>query len=528
MLKDCMNLLKVQMLRSFNINELMHSKDKTKKRNALLILFSLFIIGIYLIGYICIMSYGLCSIGVPQFVPGYMLAFTSLLTLFLTIFKASSILFGARDYEQLIALPVTTRVIVASRFLSMYISSFVFTFIGMIPSSIIYAFFVPTGISFWIMILLSLFFIPLIPMTIATTLGAIVTAIASRMKHKTLFSVIASTLVTLLFISLSFRAGSMDTSILSQLSVSVSRQINTMYPLAPVYTNAVVGGNIAAFIFFIVFSFAVFAVFVSVVAWKYVSINNLLLSHATKNNFVLTEIKTASPFSALYRKEMRRYLSSSLYILNTGIGYVFMIIAAIVLLFTDIHKLEATLQIPNLEQMLLSTAPLALGIMASVMPTTLSSISLEGKHWWIALSLPVNSKTIFDSKILVNLTLSIPAILISSTLLSIALPFRAIDILLLYVTPIAYVLFSSIIGITINTKLPVFNWNSEVSVIKQGTAALVGMLVWVADSALPIILLFALNQVPGWLITGIMTIVLLILASLLYRRNNRIQLTSIQ
>lgn len=528
MLNNCKLLLRIQLLHTFQLNVLRYSKDKKKKINAVLLTFCYLLIGISILAYVSLLAYSICKIGMAELVPPYILAVTSILTLLFTILKAASILFGAKDYEQLIALPLRPSTIVISRFLTMYLSNLIFVLITMLPSIIIYSMFEPVGIKFILMILISIFFIPLIPMTIATAIGVLITAISSRMKHKTLFTVVISLVATVAVLFISMNANNVDQSMLSDISVTMTEQINKIYPLSPLYSSAIINGNILSFFSFILLSAAVFSLFIVIVSWKYISINSALTSRAAKGTYVLTELQTSSPLKALYKKELRRYLSSALYILNTSIGYLLMMIMSIAILVVGPDQLETSLQIPGFSKTLMIIAPLILSAISCIMPTTVSSISLEGKQWWIALSLPVSSKMVFDSKILVNLTLAIPSLLFSSTLIAIALPFTISGCFLLYLTPLSYILFTSVLGITINANMPTFHWDNEAYVIKQSGATLIAMVIGMLSFAIPLIIIFTVNNVSANVITLITTLVLLGITFLLYTKNNKMKLKMIQ
>jgi len=99
---------------------------------------------------------------------------------------------------------------------------------------------------------------------------------------------------------------------------------------------------------------------------------------------------------------------------------------------------------------------------------------MEGKEWWIVTSLPIKAKTIFDSKILVNLTIIAPFYLIAEIVLMLALKPNLLDMIWLWVLPAIFMLFSCVYGITINLIFPVFNWENEVTVVKQSVAAMIG------------------------------------------------------
>ena len=106
--------------------------------------------------------------------------------------------------------------------------------------------------------------------------------------------------------------------------------------------------------------------------------------------------------------------------------------------------------------------------------TTSSSISLEEKRRYNILSAPLTNAQIYRSKILVNLTLLLPAVFISWILLLICrskLGFDVYDIILTLVVPASFSIFASCFGLFINLKHQKFDWKTEAEVVKQSAAA---------------------------------------------------------
>ncbi|MFR5348272.1 putative ABC transporter permease subunit, partial [Romboutsia timonensis] len=64
------------------------------------------------------------------------------------------------------------------------------------------------------------------------------------------------------------------------------------------------------------------------------------------------------------------------------------------------------------------------GVMSGMASTTPSSISIEGKNLWILKSLPIDIRDIFKAKVSMSLILSIPAIVISSLIISFGLIYQ--------------------------------------------------------------------------------------------------------
>lgn len=525
MIKHCRKLILIQFLGSYGINEAIYSKDFQKKRRFFLLALCFLIIGISTAFFVGVTSYSLCYIGASKIIPGYMFAVTSILILFFTIFKANGFIFQTKNYEMLAAMPIKPSVIVASRFLNMYVGNFLLSLLVMFPSSVVYVIDTKPNTSFYIMTCLSFVTLPLIPMTIATAIAAVIVAISSRMRYKNLVSIVLSLVFTMTILILSFGFGNIKTIDLANIAEILTNKVNELYLLTPLYTNAVVEGNWLSFVLFLLISVFLFVVFVAGVAWKFIEISTALNSHRTKNNYEISELEQSSPLKALYRKELKRYFSSNIYVLNTSIGYLLMIVLAIAILVMGVDKLEDMMQMRGI---LSRAIPFVLSAMSSFTTTTVSSISLEGRQWWIPQSLPVPSKIVFDSKILVNLTLSVPTTFLAVVLISIAIPFDLAGYLWLFLTPMVYNFFIAVIGIFINAKMPVFHWENEAVVVKQSVAVFICMLIGFLSVGIPLILLIIFPGISANIITGFFTVLLAIITILFYNRNNKFDLREIE
>ena len=146
---------------------------------------------------------------------------------------------------------------------------------------------------------------------------------------------------------------------------------------------------------------------------------------------------------------------------------------------------------------------LVFSILCVLSSTTNSAISLEGKSFWILKMLPVSLDKIFISKIMVNLTILIPTIIIGGTFFGIILHLSFIEFLFIYLTPLAYGIFASVNGLLLNITFPRFDYESEVRVIKQSMAVFLTILVGVIMVFVPFNLL-DININSIMLITSVM------------------------
>lgn len=171
--------------------------------------------------------------------------------------------------------------------------------------------------------------------------------------------------------------------------------------------------------------------------------------------------------------------------------------------------------------------PFAIASVFCMMTTTSTSISMEGKNWWIVKSLPLSVKNILDAKILMNLLLMLPFYLLSELLLVFALKPDVWEFLWLVLIPAAMILFSCVYGITINLHFPVLEWESEVSVVKQSASAVLGGM---GGFVLAILCAIGTALIPsayaGFLKAGICASILLATV-LLYWKNNGYNICSL-
>ena len=160
-------LLKMQFYNLFGINRIFHSHNKKEKQCIMVLgVSALFTIGLIIV-YSTIISMSLASMGATKILPTISTLICSLITLILTFLKSSGVLVGLRDYDMIMSLPVKNLEVVLSRLTMVYLTNFSISVIVVLPSVIIFRINAETGISGNIIFLLSLLFLPIIPMIIS-------------------------------------------------------------------------------------------------------------------------------------------------------------------------------------------------------------------------------------------------------------------------------------------------------------------------------------------------------------------------
>jgi ABC-2 type transport system permease protein len=128
----------------------------------------------------------------------------------------------------------------------------------------------------------------------------------------------------------------------------------------------------------------------------------------------------------------------------------------------------------------------------------------------------VSVKSVFWSKLAVNLTLSIPAIIINSAIFAYVFKFSIEQTLLIFIVPFAYAFFTALMGLAANLAFPNFSWSSEIVVIKQSAAVILSALVGIASVAIPLILMFTIDTLSPTFLTYGTLVFLMITSMILY------------
>lgn len=468
-MKKVIRLARVQ-LWSVLADTLSIGRFKNKKPGLIYLGVGAFTIGMSLLSffYNIIIGSGLLIFDSIDLLPPMMMSVTCIVLLMTTIWKVKGIVFGFRDYDTVMSMPVSTAGIVASRLIILYTINMLFVIIIVLPMMLAYGILVRPSPLFYILGLVSMLFLPLVPIVVASFIGTVIAYAASKFRHHNLVNILFSVGLVMVVLDLSFTMGESGEELVD-MGKTLTAQVFSLYPLAKLYYGAVVGLDIVDFLLFTGVSALAFLLYIWLVQRIFKRLNTALMTGRTGSRFKLGRLKAASPLKALYRKELKRYFSSTPYVLNTGIGIVMLTVAVLALFFVD----PATLFGEDLpEKYIKIIAPVILSFCIMMSSTTMASISLEGRNLWILKSLPVEPGTIYLAKILVNLTILSP-VPVNALLLGVALGLDAPVILCMILFATLCGLFVSCFGLLVNLILPNFQWNNETIVVKQSAATMI-------------------------------------------------------
>ncbi|WP_291648447.1 ABC transporter permease [Clostridium sp.] len=490
------SLFKTTFINSVGINKIFKEKSKSERiRNisiATIILISVISVGFIAVEYSKLLADGLESMGFIDLllVMGFILSV--MMIFFTSIYKAQGILFSSKDYDLLMSLPIKRSTILINKMTQLLGINYLFLLFVFIPPAFVYFSKVELSYVFFIYLFLVFLALPLIPIVVSSIIAFIISYISSRMKHKNLVINSATLLFILLIMLLSFKSGNLVEKLIIN-SSSLSSGILKLYPPAIYGVNALINLDFKDLVIFISLSILIFSIFVFVFNRSFKVINSKLQESFKKSNYKIDKMTTSSQIVALTKKEMKRYFSSPVYVLNTIIGPVLLLIAAISTLFMGKEILFKVIEIEVVDSIIpLFIIAFVCGIL-SLSCTTNSSISMEGKNLWILKSSPIKVIDIFKGKIMLNLILIIPAGLISDIIFFFSMELSLIELVWLIIITILYSLIISILGIVVNNFFPNLNWTSETAVVKQSISVIIQMIISVIIVGLPILLFITLE-----------------------------------
>lgn len=487
----CWLLVKNRLIAQLGINVFRYEKDKRKKNNKIATTIAILVCLVMAVGYCGAMAYGYASVGLSELIPGIAVVISSVLTLFFTMFKAHGELFGFKDYDRVMSLPIPVRTIINSRFLNMYLWNTFFTLIIMVPMGIVYAIFVKPSLDFYLIWLAGLFLACLIPTTIAALLGAAITAISSKFKYASA----SSTILTIVFIIavmvlpmtitsgntgpgqlFDAETGNLNEEAFSALAPVISDAVHRIYPPAKLFTEAIADGKLLSFVLFAGISVGWYALFVLVLSARYKQINTAITSRGNRADYKLETLQQGSMCFALYKKTILRILKSTICATNLLVGCVLAVLLASALLIVGPEKVVQGLEMPDFMFYAGNAACYVIAAMVAMTNTAAVSLALEGKNIWLIKSLPVPPKTLYNSYLLTNLTFTVPTSVVCSLLFSISLKTGLTGTVLMFLTPLSFSLFTAVAGIFIGNRMAYYDWQDVTQLVKGSLMSMVGML----------------------------------------------------
>jgi ABC-2 type transport system permease protein len=485
-MKGFKQLCGLQLKSLLNINKARFSKDPKEKRRAWMSVIVIVFLSLYFVFIFGVQVSAVSGYVQPEAILSLGVIACIMLTLITSVASGYSVLFGGKDHDAVLSLPVGKRAIVLSRLLLLYVSA-VINMIMFVPGTLI-AYIRLAEISAGMILSYALMILtaPMVPIALGSLISVLLALFSTLFKKKNIIGIITNLLFFFgMFFAIFFANTSMAIG-------NMASGLGSIYPPLQWFIYGV-GGNWAYTAVFVLLNLASIVLLGLIAAKLFGPLYDRINAVRQKRGYKFKGAEASSISKALYRREWRRFTASPIFVLNVMSGPIMGTILCIGAIFFIKGDIKQMVTMPEIMPMIAAIVSVALGFFVSMSPATSCLISAEGNRLWLLKSLPVSGGLALRAKLRMNNTMMIPFALLNSTIALFVFDIKGIWILVLYLVPVIYALFSGVSGLWSNLLLPKLDWKHDTEFVKQGASVLVSVLVGMVIVAAPMVLLFTVG-----------------------------------
>jgi len=487
---------------SFNV------ESNKKKKNKLVYTILFVFLFVYIAGIFGLMAYqmgsALSATGSENILMIMAFLLGSIMVFIQVFFSSFNIIFKSKDYELLACLPIKNSTVILSKIVSFLIYCYAFSFMFFAPMAIFYFVFAGFNLLAFLFTIIGFLLLPLFPMIIGIAFSFVINFLTARLKFKNIINLV---MFIIFFVALMILSQKMNLIILN-ITTNTQASLNVMgniYFPAIFISKAIVYGDFVNMIYYLLVSIIPFLAIIYFISWKYKYFNSYF-SQSVKVKSLKFKSNQHNIVSSLTRKEVSRYLSSPMVLLNSCTGPLVLIIFAITIITGDIGEMFSSF---SPFAVVLIIVP-AVNLLAS---TTSTSFSLEGSSFWLLKNMPISLTQIIISKILAMVILNVIPDIIGVTIICLGLKLSIFETLIIFALMFVSIVLSALIGVVINLNKCNVNWTNEIAMVKQSSSVLICMLIGLSIGSIPTILY--LNLLQSLISISLYSILLIVLYMIL-------------
>ena len=392
------------------------------------------------------------------------------MAIFGTVFTTQNQLYAAKDNDLLLSMPIPPSAILGSRMLLLLGLNLLFGLIIAVPALIMWYQCAPFSAKTLVSFILVFLALSLFALAISAIFGWLLSLLSSKMRRKTLFETVLSLAFLAAYFYFYSRLGTIVENVLMS-SMGLADTLGSVTVLRWIGVAAAEGNVI-----YLLLSMAILTIPFIIV---YAVLSRTFIKTATakrgsaKIKYTDKGQRVSSRSSALFKREAARFFSSSTCIINNGLGAVFILAGAVLLVVYKSMLLQIMAGYEDIAMCIVAVFGAAMAGM--VLPTS-SSVSLEGKSLWIIRSMPVSTDEVLGTKLRLSLALYIPPLVILMAAATYVLRPGALIVLTATIASLLLLLVMAQMGLIANIRHPNLNWMTEAQAVKSGAAVIICML----------------------------------------------------
>lgn len=526
-MKQFISLLITSLNVNFGISALRYRFTKEKKRiwEPILIGLSIILGGGSIIALYTVFLQGVYKGGQMLNSPELVLLIAILACQFMVfifgIFYVISAFYFSNDIDLLVPLPLKPYHILVSKFIIITVNEYLVAWPVLLPAIIIYGTRMRPGLMYWLKSLLVLLLTPVIPLVLVSIFVLILMRVVSIRKNRDVLVVLGSLLGLLLGLTINYFAQKLpegnSQQFIQDMIVARADVIKLIGQRVPPSTWATYGLAMQTlegwmyFILYVLISLTLFGLLMwlgnlffykGLLAGQEVNRGRKKLS-AQSINAQLG--KASSPVMALFLKEWKLFLRTPVYAMNGLAGMImvpFIILMPFIARAEEMKALLTQIRQPQLAmQVTLGSAGLVL-FASSINIVACTSISREGKTFWISKMIPVPARQQVTAKLLHSMAISGIGIVVTTAVIGIALKLSIIRMFTIFILCLLGNVLLNALNLLIDLLHPRLEWDNPQEAVKQNLNGLFSILFTLAVLALSAILTALLVQLRAseWII----------------------------
>ncbi|MBE6633868.1 MAG: hypothetical protein E7620_05945 [Ruminococcaceae bacterium] len=516
-------LLKKQLLELFSFLYQDRKNGKKRSKASLIGWCALYLyVAVVMVGAFTLYAYLLCeplvTVGFGWLYMVIMGMLAMMAGVILGTLSSYSGLFHAGDNDFLLSMPIPTSKILTVRLLVVYCTGAAVEVIAMIPAVILYLIYGNLSAKEILLTCLIPIVLSVLVLALTCVVGFLVALISARVKRKSLIVVLLSLAFLFGYFFFYFKIMEYLPQMLANPDALGNGVKTFLYPLYCMGRAA--EGSVFHMLLFIAFTGILFALVVVVLLKTFLRLATAKGGTVTKKAGE-SAVQSANSLSVtLLKKEMGRFFSCPIYLLNCGLGVIFTLIGgvAVIVKANDVRNMMAMLPGFGINE---AEIPLALTAMlffiCSMNFITAPSVSLEGKSLWLLRSFPIPASAVLQAKLGLHLLLTTPVVIFFTVA---ALAVLGVSIgwwILIMATILLANLFTALWGLFLNLLMPNFQWKDESVPVKQDPPIAIAMFaVWGLVAALVGLYFLARNSLSPMLFMGAVLLLLAVANLLLW------------
>ncbi len=471
-------LLKIFFKENFSLKRIFGFDFKKSKIKATLIVLAI-IYGIgsmFLVFGFMFFDFGklLNELGQSQVLLEYIFIYATVLSMVFVLLRANGYLFHYKDFQILQPLPIKQRQIILAKLCLMMITIYMSLFVIILPIGFSYFFHSGLDIVSLLNFIISLLFIPILPVVVFSFLSFLLANFSSRFRFSKIINVI---LMFVVFFGIMYFSMTLNFEASNPLlgQMALFEKITKVIPSANWFISAIHNNNFLALLGLVAFNLAILVLFVFLLEKFSIKTNQIAQSVKVKTSNKAVISKKRSILTNILLKELRKFFNVTIYVFNSGFGPIFLALSSVLII---VFKSNIDGFMVNFEEVNIQFELLLLVFVAFIISTVFTSaisLSLEGKNFWIIKSLPIKASTVMFGKMLFNILLVLPIAIFFLFIAGIIFQIGIVKsiLMILFVTSFSFV--TSSLGSIINLYFPKFDFINETEVVKQSIGAFLGM-----------------------------------------------------